>query len=412
MPPYSAVFAVQGYWAIFLAQCLSTWGDYIARLVIAAVVYERTQSPLATATTLVVSTIPSVFGRTLLGPLADRMPYKHVLVGTHLGRALCVLVLMWLVAVQAPVTALFAGVFVLELVGGPAVGANQVLLTDFFTDRRVFVRAMGLGALSEQINQAVGLAVGGIVVAALGPIRGLVIDLVTFLVCAVVVAWVVPVRSVQGQPTNGLLGFFRDLGAGASHIGRHPVLRRLLALTVVSSLAVAAPEAAGIPYAGEPGLGGLLMAAPIAGAGVGIIIIGRWQPATANARLVPMALCLPVPLLFTALAPPPAVTFALWFVSGLFQAFMLPLQATFSLVAPADRRATAFALASAGSVGAMAVAYLVAGWFSQVANPAAAVAMCGVITLGATILLAARWPHDTVRAAVDVAYDGPEAEPR
>ena len=45
MPPLSQVFAVRGYLALFIAASLSTWGDYIARLTIAAVVYQRTDSP-------------------------------------------------------------------------------------------------------------------------------------------------------------------------------------------------------------------------------------------------------------------------------------------------------------------------------------------------------------------------------
>ena len=87
MPPLSQVFAVRGYLALFIAASLSTWGDYIARRTIAAVVYQRTESPLATATTLAVSLVPSIFGRSLLGPLADRVPYKYVLIASHSSRA-------------------------------------------------------------------------------------------------------------------------------------------------------------------------------------------------------------------------------------------------------------------------------------------------------------------------------------
>ena len=72
------------------------WGDYIARVTIAALVYERTRSPLATATTLAVSLVPTFFGRSLVGPVVDRFPYKWVLIWSHLLRAACVLGLMWL----------------------------------------------------------------------------------------------------------------------------------------------------------------------------------------------------------------------------------------------------------------------------------------------------------------------------
>lgn len=404
MPAYAEVFAVQGFPALFAAATLSTWGDYIARLTIAAVVYDRTQSPLATATTLAVSLLPSIFGRTLLGPLADRLPYKDVLVGSHLSRAAMVLVLIWLVSARAPVAALLVALVVLEVLGGPAVSAGQLLLTDLFTDRRVYLRAMGLSALAEQVNQAAGLALGAVIVARLGPARGLVADFATFLVSAAVVTAVVQRRPVAGTATPGLGGFFRDLHSAMSHVLHHPVLSRLLALSLVAALAIAAPEAVAIPYARGAGLGGLLMAAPIAGAALGVVIVGRWSPRISNDRIIVLAVAMPVPLLVSVVQPPPAVLLVAWFVSGMFQAFMLPLQSTFTLVTPTERRGTIFGLAGALSVTAAGVSYLVAGWLSEVTNPGAAVTICAVVCLGAVVLLASTWPRRALDAAVEAAY--------
>lgn len=404
MPPYAEVFAVPGFSALFVAGALSTWGDYIARLTIAAVVFDRTSSPLATATTLAVSLLPSIFGRTLLGPLADRLPYKHVLVWSHLSRALMVLVLIALVTAEAPLAALLVALFVLETLGGPAAAANQVLLTDLFTDRRVYVRAMGTTALSEQLNQAVGLMLGALIVSGLGAVRGLVADLVTFAVSAVVVLVVVKVRPVVGDSSPGLRGFFDDLGAAIAYIARHPVLSRLLLLSLVAAVGVAAPEAVAIPYAGGAGLGGLLMAAPIAGAALGVVVVSRWEPRVSNDRIILLALAMPVPLLFTVVGLSTPVLFVLWFVSGMLQAFMVPLQSTFTLVTPSDRRGTIFGLAGALSVTAAGLSYLLAGWFSELATPGAAVTMCAVICLGAVVLLAARWPRRVLDEAVQAAY--------
>ncbi|MDQ2797367.1 MAG: MFS transporter, partial [Actinomycetota bacterium] len=381
MPPYSEVFAIPGFSALFVAGALSTWGDYIARLTVAAVVYDRTSSPLATATTFAVSLLPSIFGRTLLGPLADRVPYKYVLVCSHLSRALLVLVLIALVTAEAPLAALLVALFVLEALGGPAVAANQVLLTDLFTDRWVYVRAMGMTALSEQLNQAVGLVLGALIVSGLGAVRGLVADLLTFVVSAVVVLVVVKVRSVVGDSSPGLRGFFDDLGSAIAHIARHPVLSRLLLLSLVAAVGVAAPEAVAIPYAGGAGTGGLLMAAPIAGAALGVVVVSRWEPRVSNDRIILLALAMPVPLLFTVVGLSTPVVFALWFVSGMLQAFMVPLQSTFTLVTPSDRRGTIFGLAGALSVTAAGLSYLLAGWFSELATPGAAVTMCAVICL-------------------------------
>lgn len=404
MPPFREVFAVKGFLPLFIATSLSTWGDYVARLTIAAVVYQRTASPLATATTFAVSLLPSIFGRTLLGPLADRLPYKDVLVASHLSRAVMVGVLVWLVASQVPIPLLLVAFFFLETLGGPAVAAQQVLMTDLFEDRRVFVGAMGMTALGEQVNQALGFILGGVVIAALGPVKALLVDLVSFLVCAAVVGLVLRRRPLAGRPSPGIVGFFADLGRAGAYVASHPVLRRLLGLSLVVNLGVSAPEALAIPYAGDAGVGGLLMAAPIAGAAVGVVLVSRWEPHVSNGRIIAMALAMPVPLLFTAFRPGIPVTVALWFVSGVLQAFMLPLQSTFSLVTPAERRGTIFGLAGALSVTAAGLSYLVAGWLSELTNAAATVTMLAVVCLGAVVLIAARWPRRRLDEAVEVAY--------
>ena len=340
MPPYSEVFRTRGYLALFLAAALSTWGDYLARVVVAAFVLDQTGSPFAAAATFAVSLLPSLFGRSLLAPISDRVPYKYVLIVAHVSRAVLVGALILALSaasvdqpapgsLQVPLWAVFALLFLLELMGGPAVSSGQILMTDLFSNRRLYARALGLGTMSEQINQAIGLTLGGFVVAWVGAVRGLVFDLVTFLLSALVIAVVVTAQAVRGTPSAGVIGFFRDIGVGAGYLFRHPVLVSLLALSLCSVWAMAAPEAVAIAYAqdqtGSTRLGGLLMAAPIFGAVVGLVMVGRWQPQRQNSRIIVMALLMPLPLLVTVFAPPLPVAWALWFVCGVLQAYMLPL---------------------------------------------------------------------------------------
>jgi MFS family permease len=171
---------------------------------------------------------------------------------------------------------------------------------------------------------------------------------------------------------------------------------------------MAAPEAVALPYAqamsGSTRYGGLLMAAPILGALVGVLTVGRWQPESQNARIIAMAVAMPVPLLATVFTPPLPVAALLWFLCGTLQAFMLPLQSTLSLVVPEEMRGRVFGLAGGVSVATSGVAFLVAGWISQHTTPAAAVGICAVASLGGVGLLAARWPRRELTSAVRAAY--------
>ena len=422
MPSYSEVFSSRAYLAIFLAAALSTWGDYLARVTVAVFVFQRTGSPFAAAATFAVSLLPSIFGRSLLAPIADRLPYKYVLIAAHLLRAVLVGGLILAVSSHGtiPVTKdpthdvitlwpLFALLFLIELVGGPAIAASQILMTDLFRDRRLYARALGLSTMSEQVNQAIGLGLGGLVVAWVGPELGLWCDLATFVISALVVALFVRVEAVRGTPSAGVVGFFRDIGAGASFLFRHRVLGSLLALSLCSVWAIAAPEAVAIAYAqdvsGSARLGGLLMAAPILGAVAGLAMVGRWQPERQNSRIIVMALLMPLPLVGTFFAPPMPITWLLWFGCGVLQAFMLPLQSTFSLVIPATMRGRVFGLGGALSVAASGAAFLVAGYLAERTSPASSVAICAVVSLLAIVVLAVRWPRAALRAAVDTAYN-------
>jgi len=419
MPRYSEVFRTPGYLAIFVAAALSTWGDYLARVVVAAFVLDQTGSPFAAAATFAVSLLPSIFGRSLLAPISDRVPYKYVLIVAHLLRAALVgLLIIAVGAAAASPTAeetheslwiVFALLFLLELVGGPAVSSVQILMTDLFADRRLYARALGLGTMSEQINQAIGLTIGGFVVAWAGAVRGLVFDLATFLLSALVIALVVRAQGVRGTPTAGVIGFFRDIGHGAGYLFRHRVLVALLALSLCSVWAIAAPEAVAIAYAqdqsGSTRLGGLLMAAPVVGSVAGLLLVGRWQPERQNSRMIVMALLMPLPLLVTPLAPSLPVTWLLWFGCGVLQAFMLPLQSTFSLIVPAEMRGRVFGLGGALSVAASGIAFLVAGYLAELTTPAVAVATCAAASLVAIVILAARWPRTALSRAVNTAYN-------
>ncbi len=398
------LFAVPGVSPLFVAQALSTWGDYIARLSIAAVVFSWTRSPLATATTLAVSLLPTVFGRSLLSPLVDRFHFRSILVASAIARGVMVVALILAVALVVPLVLLLVLLVLLELLGAPAATAGQVMWAEMLPDRRHFVRAMSLSALSEQANQAVGLALGGLLIGLLGVRTGLLLDLVTFVVVAAVVLMTVPSRAVPSAPT-GRLEVLGSLRAGLGFLRRDPVLVRLLVLSAASMLAVVAPEAVAIPYAGDHGSwGGLLMSAPIAGAAVGVVVVSRWAPRAANARILPMAMLMPLPLLFTAFHPSLPMTWLLWFVSGAFQAFMLPLQSTFTLVIPRERRGTVLGLAASVSVGVSGASYVLAGWLTEHTTPEAAVVMCAVVSLGALLLIAGTWPRRRLAAAVASAY--------
>jgi MFS family permease len=408
VPSFAEVLRAPVFLPVFIVATLSTWGDYIARVTVAAVVYSWTGSALATAATFAVSLVPSILGRALLSPLCDRMPPRVCLVATHLIRAALVGVLILVVATTRSLWLVLSLVGLLEFVGGPAVTASQMLLTDIFPDRRLYTRAFGLTTLAAQVNQAIGLAIGGVVVGLIGNTRTLLLDLVTFLVGAVVLLVVKPPRSLvklDDTPLSSLLG---DLVQGWRQIRSSRVLTYMLWLSLASALGIAAPEAVALPYAAQhspsQSWGGLLMAAPILGAVVGLLVIGRLSAERQSALVMRLALLTPLPLLVTIFEPPLPVVWVAWFLCGALQSYMLPLQAAFTLLVPTAMRGRVFGLAGALSVGVTGACFLAAGWVSEYTTPAASVGICAVVTLGVLVLLAARWPKEELAGSVEATF--------
>ncbi|MEO6412870.1 MAG: MFS transporter [Pedococcus sp.] len=408
VPSFAEVLRAPVFLPVFIVATLSTWGDYIARVTVAAVVYSWTGSALATAATFAVSLVPSILGRALLSPLCDRMPPRVCLVATHLIRAALVGVLILVVATTRSLWLVLSLVALLEFVGGPAVTASQMLLTDIFPDRRLYARAFGLTTLAAQVNQAIGLAIGGVVVGMIGDTKTLLLDLVTFLVGAIVLLVVKPPKSLvklDDTPLSSLLG---DLVQGWRQIRSSRVLTYMLWLSLASALAIAAPEAVALPYAAQhspsQSWGGLLMAAPILGAVVGLLVIGRLPAERQSALVMRLALLTPLPLLVTIVEPPLPVVWVAWFLCGALQSYMLPLQAAFTLLVPTAMRGRVFGLAGALSVGVTGACFLAAGWVSEHTTPAASVGICAVVTLGVLVLLAARWPKEELAGSVEATF--------
>ena len=248
----------------------------------------------------------------------------------------------------------------------------------------------------------------------LGDAKALLLDLLTFIVGAAILTVVKPPKSVVKVDDAPLLSMVADLRQGWRQIRSSRVLMSMLGLSLASGLAIAAPEAVALPYAAQHSTsstwGGLLMAAPILGAVAGLLLIGRLAAERQSSLVLRLALLTPLPLFVTIFEPPLPVVWAAWFVCGALQCYMLPLQATFTLLVPTAMRGRVFGLAGALSVGVTGACFLFAGWISERTTPAASVGICAVVTLGVLVLLAARWPKDELAGSVEATFtDGDDA---
>ncbi len=383
-----AVFGVREFRFLWSAELLSIFGDQLARVALAVLVYGRTQSALWSAAVYALTFLPALLGGVLLSWLADRFRRRAVMVGADVARAV-------LVAAMAmpglPLWALCALLVVVVLLGSPFAAAQGALLPDVLPGE-LYDRGLAVRQMTSQAAQLVGFAGGGVLVAAISPGLALVADAVTFLLSAALIR-----IGVANRPTPTAT---RDTGGSVrgviTSIAADPRRRVLVLLAWLVGWYVV-PEALAAPYADQLGAGpavvGVLMAADPLGSVLGAWLFVRYVPAHHRARLVGvLAVCAGIPLVLCAFRPGLVLTFALWSLSGAAStAYLLQTQSGFVRATPDADRGRAIGVAASGIVAAQGIAVFIGGVMADLWDPAIATAVAGATGALCSFACAVAW---------------------
>jgi MFS family permease len=401
---YRRLLRTREFSALLTAQIVSEVGDHFARVAVAGLVLDRTESAFYAAAAFVAGYVPGIVGSAVFGGLADRLPRKRVLLACDLGRAVLVAALAFATVEDVSLWVPFGLLLAIEIFGAPFDAARAAVMPDVLPDPQDYLAGTALCRVFFQVNQVVGLAAAGLVVYGSGARLAFLIDAATFVVSYGIL--LVGMRSRPAPAERHGWSVARDLRDGARLIFTDPVRRSFVLLGWGAALFLIAPEGVALAYAaehGRAGLGGVLMAAIPAGTAIGAIYVSRLSTAAAVRAIRPMILLSCLPLIAAGLDFPIHLAIALWLVAGVFQAFLVPIMVTVNLVTPAAWRGRVNAFAAAGFNLATAVAFLVAGLVADLTGRAA-FAVAGAGALGLILLVAAHltWPETELRAAVGV----------
>ncbi|MCU0266837.1 MAG: MFS transporter [Actinomycetia bacterium] len=398
--PYRRVLANAEARGLLVAQGASEVGDQVARVAIALLVLERTDSAFYAALALAVAYLPGIAGVAVLGSLADRYPRRALLLRCDLGRAVVIGLLAVLALLDSPLWAIFGLLFLNELLVAPFGAARASLYPEVLPDPSTYVAAQGLSRTIHLATQVLGAIVGAAVVGLIGVPMALALDALTFLVSFAIIRARVQPRPVADVPGTSLRRLVGDLGDGARELLGDPVRRALALLGWGSALFLVAPEAVALAY--RPGLpevvGGALLAAVPAGSAVGAFLLPRVPLREQVRLLLPLAAASCLPLFATSVDPPPAVAAALWFLAGLLQAYVLTVIAVITVVTSRARRGRVLGVASSGFSAATALSFALVGWLATLPSvgPARAVSLAGAAGLVMVAVLRALWPTEAL----------------
>nr|WP_203941164.1 MFS transporter [Spirilliplanes yamanashiensis] len=401
------MFAVREFRFLYAATALSLVGDYLARAAITLLVYQETDSVALSAASFAISYLPWILGGPLLATMAERYPYRRVMVACDLLR----MVLIGAVALPGmPVAGMLALIFVAMLATPPTQAARSALLP-LVLRRDQLVTGLAVNTATVQVAQVVGYPAGAALAALLDPRVALVVNAGTFAASALLITAGLRRRPavVTADARRNLL---RETADGFQLVFGAPVLRSIATLVFCLVLFAIVPEGLAAAWAREaggvsPGVAqGLIMAAGPVGFVLGGLTINRFVREDRRHRLIrPFAVLAPLALVPSLLAPPAPVVAAMALVSGFAAAGIMPsLNGIFVLALPHGYRARAFGvmqggmqLAQGGAVlvtGALAERFdlpLVVGWWSA----------AGVLLMAG---IGMRWPRpDRFEAAIAAA---------
>ncbi|MEV4245256.1 MFS transporter [Streptosporangium canum] len=392
---YGEVIAIREFRALWIGQALSLLGDQLSRVALSVLVFQRTESPLATASVYALTYLPPIIGGPLLAGLADRYARRRIMIFCDLLRA----ALVALMAIPGTsFTVLCALVFCVVLLSAPFSAARAALLPELLKGDR-YVAGSALQNMTNQGAQMLGFALGGALIMGMGPYRALALDAFTFLASALILVSGVRRRPAPLATDTDRPSMWTMTRAGSRLVFGDPRLRTLVLFAWLCGFYVL-PEGIATPYADVLAadrqqvslVAGLLMGSMPTGTVVGAFLFSRYVNPSKRLRAMGwMAMLTCAPLILCAMEPPLAVVLVLWFVSGIGGAYQLAANAAFVQCVPAERRGLAFGLVQSGLLASQGVGILIGGAAADVLNPAHVVAMAGAAGLSVAAALAVLW---------------------
>ena len=185
---YGEIIKEREYRKLIFATVINRFGDSVDAIAFTWLVYQITHSAAWSAIVFALNTLPNVVVQPFAGAIVEKMNKKHVIVATHLLRAV-IITLFVLLYRAGLVNALVMAIFTLVIT---TVESFNLPATSAFTIQVVKKEHMTCGmSLNSMLSSAASLAgtgAAGVIIATAGVSTAMMIDVVTFGVAAVLIS--------------------------------------------------------------------------------------------------------------------------------------------------------------------------------------------------------------------------------
>lgn len=326
-PPvtFGQVLRQKQFLALWLAQLVSSFGDWLALLaVFSRVTFRWHGTPQEIAGIFLAFAAPFALFGPLAGVFVDRLDLKRTLVASDLVRALlaCALVL------AGETWQMYALLFALSAVSTLFLPAQGAMIPLLVRQEELLV-ANAVNAQTVHLTKIVGPAVAGLLVAAAGESACFLLDGLSFAASAALLA-----RLRASRPplrgSSGVGAVLHDLRDGLRFVFGHAALRFVLAASAAAIFAVGMFDALVAVYVrdvlgSDAQVFGGLVSAIGAGTIVGAGLIGKYGQARSRVGMVTLGILglgLGVAALALASRPAGALAASLWLGASVSAVFI------------------------------------------------------------------------------------------
>lgn len=380
-----AALAVPEFRRFWVGALVSNSGSWMQNVSVPFVLYRLTESAGWVGAASFAQFLPAVLLGPLGGSLADRFPRRTVLLVAQSAMAVVSLVLwgLWASGAAEPwsITALVA---VLGGISGISIGSWQAFVSEL-VPRRLLLNAVTLNSAQFNGARAFGPALGGVVLATLGPSGAFALNALSYVAVLFALASIRPRTAAvtDGAARPSVLAETRD---AIAYIRRVPGIAACVVVIafvgffgspVFPLLVVFAEEVFGVSDAlygvlgASLGIGGVLATPFVAGRGSGLL-----RSRLAGGGLLLYALALSA----FALAPVfPLAVVALVVAGGAYLTVSSTLNTTIQIQVDEARRGKVLALYVMGLTGSYPIGALVQGWVADLVGVRAVTAASGAV---------------------------------
>ncbi|MFP4227748.1 MAG: MFS transporter [Salinivenus sp.] len=265
-----------GYWRLVAANThfrrlwigtvISLLGDWFNTIALYVLVTELTGSPLALGAVFLTKMLPWALSAPLAGVVVDRYDRRRLMIGTDLFRAVLVLGFLF-IDQPAEVPWLYALLAAQVVAGAVFTPAKDAALPNITTPAELLT-ANALMSATWSTMLAVGAALGGLAVEALGTDAVFWIDSATYLVSAAFIFATVIPQSTEPAEASLWRSAVREIADGWQHIRQRPRIGRIAFAKATWAIA-----GGGLVY--MLALLGDRIAPGALGAGIGVLFMAR-----------------------------------------------------------------------------------------------------------------------------------------